>query len=165
MNLKQKIKTPDELLEISTNLKKQGKTVVFTNGCFDLLHPGHLHYLIEAKSFGDTLIVAINSDDSIQKIKGDKRPISPEEDRLEMLAGLECVDFVTVFSETDPYRLISLLRPNVLVKGGDWGVENIIGRDIVEEEGGKVISIRLTPGYSTSSLIEKIISRYGSTNK
>jgi rfaE bifunctional protein nucleotidyltransferase chain/domain len=160
VNLNQKIKPADELSKISFDLKKKGKKVVFTNGCFDLLHPGHLHYLIDAKGMGDVLIVGINSDDSIRKIKGEMRPLTPERDRLEMLAGLECVDFVTSFSEPDPHRLISLIKPDLLVKGGDWGVDQIIGKDIVEKEGGKVVSIPLSPGYSTTKLIEKIVAVY-----
>lgn len=162
MNLNQKIKPADELSKICIDFKKEGKRVVFTNGCFDLLHPGHLHYLMDARRLGDLLIVGVNSDESIRKIKGENRPLTPQQDRLEMLAGLECVDFVTLFDETDPYRLISLLKPNVLVKGGDWGVDRIVGKDLVEKEGGKVVSVPLTPGYSTTRLIERILSRYGS---
>jgi rfaE bifunctional protein nucleotidyltransferase chain/domain len=165
VNLNQKIRPAGELSKISLDLKKKGKKIVFTNGCFDLLHPGHLHYLIDAKGMGDILIVGINSDDSIRKIKGEKRPLTPERDRLEMLAGLECVDFVTTFNEPDPYRLISLIKPDLLVKGGDWGVDQIIGKEIVEKEGGKVVSIPLSPGYSTTKLIEKIIARFSSKGK
>lgn len=165
MKLNQKIRPAEELSKIAMELRKKGKTIVFTNGCFDLLHPGHLHYLMEAKEMGDILIVGINSDDSIRKLKGKLRPLTPERDRLEMLSGLECVDFVTSFGEPDPAGLISLIKPHLLVKGGDWGVNQIIGRDIVEKEGGKVVSIALTPGYSTTQLIEKILARYGSAHQ
>jgi rfaE bifunctional protein nucleotidyltransferase chain/domain len=163
--LKNKIKNPAELSKICALEREKGKTIVFTNGCFDLLHLGHLKYLTEARNLGDILIVGINSDDSIRKIKGDKRPLSPETDRLQMLAGLECVNYVTIFSETDPYQLIALLKPNILVKGGDWEIDKIVGKDLVEKEGGKVFAIKLTPGYSTSKLIEKIVARYGSINE
>jgi rfaE bifunctional protein nucleotidyltransferase chain/domain len=161
VDLELKIKSPGALSKICAELKKNRQTLVFTNGCFDLLHPGHLHYLIKAKALGDRLIVGINTDRSVKKLKGKKRPLSPERDRLEMLAGLACVDYVTTFDEPDPYQLIALLRPDVIVKGGDWPVDQIIGRDLVTQGGGKAVSIPFTPGYSTTTLIEKIISRYG----
>ncbi len=163
MDLNRKIKSEKELSAVCADLKKRGKTIVFTNGCFDLLHPGHLHYLIKAKQLGDFLMIGINSDESVKKLKGDRRPLSPQHDRLEMLAGLECVDYTTTFDEPDPYRLISLLKPDVLVKGGDWEIEEIIGKDLVEKEGGKVVSIPFTPGYSTTKLIDKIVARCGKT--
>lgn len=163
MDLELKIKSQAELSKICAELKKNHQTLVFTNGCFDLLHPGHLHYLIKARALGDLLIVGINSDRSVKKLKGENRPLSPEQDRLEILAGLACVDYVTTFDEPDPYQLIALLKPDVLVKGGDWPVDQIIGREIVEQGGGKAVSIPFTPGYSTTKLIEKIISLYGKT--
>ncbi|MHB8482477.1 MAG: D-glycero-beta-D-manno-heptose 1-phosphate adenylyltransferase [Nitrospiria bacterium] len=165
MNHNRKIKSDIELSKICADLKKGGKTIVFTNGCFDLLHPGHLHYLLQARQLGDFLIIGINSDASVRKIKGERRPLSPQPDRLEMIAGLECVDYATTFEEPDPYRLISLLKPDVLVKGGDWEVDQIIGKELVEKEGGKVVSIPFTPGYSTTRLIEKIVARYGKENQ
>jgi len=157
----EKIKSADELALWLETSRKEGQKVVFTNGCFDLLHPGHLHYLEKARKMGDILVVGINSDESIRRIKGSKRPLTPESDRLQMLAALECVSFVTVFNEPDPLNLILKIKPDVLVKGGDWSVDRIIGKDKVEERGGKVVSISLTPGYSTTALIERIVERYG----
>src|SRR5574337_131140 len=125
-----KIKTVQELLPLLGILRSAGKKIVFTNGCFDLIHTGHTRYLAKAKSFGDVLIVAVNSDASVRTIKGDKRPINSEADRMETLDALESVDFVVLFNEPDPHRIISELQPDVLVKGGDWAIEKIIGRDI-----------------------------------
>lgn len=130
--------------------------MVFTNGCFDLMHRGHLHLLREAKKLGDLLIVGMNSDRSVKKIKGPGRPILPAEERAELLAALEMVDYVTLFDEPDPYAVIKELRPNVLVKGGDWGKEGIVGTEIVEEDGGKVAVIPYLEGYSTTEIIQKI---------
>ncbi len=145
--------------ELSLKLKQlrdSGKTVVFTNGCFDLLHPGHLKYLEEAKSWGDCLVVAINSDDSVHRLKGPERPILDEKSRCELIAGLHCVDFVTLFSEDTPKEIIDELLPVVLVKGGDWPTDQIVGRETVEKHGGKVMNIRFEPGYSTTGIIERI---------
>ena len=136
--------------------KARGKLIVFTNGCFDLLHRGHLHLLREAKKLGDVLVVAINSDRSIQRIKGPHRPICSEGERAELLAALEMVDFVTIFSEADPSRIIQQLRPQVLVKGGDWLRDRIVGREIVEADGGKVVTIPLLSGYSTTEIVQRI---------
>lgn len=136
--------------------KTQGKKVVFTNGCFDLLHRGHLHLLREAKKLGDILIVAINNDLSVKKIKGPKRPILPEVDRAELIGALEMVDYVTLFDDADPYRLIKELRPNVLVKGGDWTRERIIGGNVVEKEGGTVVAVPYLEGYSTTQMVERM---------
>jgi rfaE bifunctional protein nucleotidyltransferase chain/domain len=137
-------------------MKHGHKRVVFTNGCFDILHPGHIRMLEKARSLGDALIVGINSDPSVQEIKGPQRPLIPESERAEVLAALESVDFVTVFGETTPRELIAEILPAILVKGSDWGPDEIIGREEVEAAGGQVISIPLEAGYSTTKLIERI---------
>lgn len=152
-----KVKTIAELKPLLGILRATGKRSVFTNGCFDLIHTGHTRYLAAARALGDILIVAVNSDSSVRTIKGEKRPINSQEDRAETLAALESVDFVTIFDEPDPYRVISELQPDVLVKGGDWPVEKIIGRDIVEAQGGKVVTIPFVEGASTTGIIEKIL--------
>jgi D-glycero-beta-D-manno-heptose 1-phosphate adenylyltransferase len=130
--------------------------VVFTNGCFDILHPGHVDYLERARALGDFLIVGVNSDPSVGRIKGGGRPVNPATDRARVLAGLACVSFVLIFEEDTPYELIRIVRPHVLVKGGDWPVEKIVGRDIVEGLGGRVLSLELKPGYSTTGIISRI---------
>ncbi|MBI4489217.1 MAG: D-glycero-beta-D-manno-heptose 1-phosphate adenylyltransferase [Deltaproteobacteria bacterium] len=145
-----------EIKAIVAKAKSEGKKVVFTNGCFDLMHRGHLHLLREAKKLGDLLIVGMNSDRSVKKIKGPERPILPAQERAELIAALEMVDYVTSFDEPDPYAVIKELRPNVLVKGEDWAKEGIVGREIVEEEGGKVAVIPYLEGYSTTEIIQKI---------
>lgn len=155
-----KIKNLTELKPILDILRATGQKIVFTNGCFDLIHTGHTRYLAKAKSHGDVLVVALNSDASIRGIKGDKRPIMPEADRLETLAALEVVDYVVLFEEADPYRVISALQPDFLIKGGDWAVEKIIGRDVVEARGGKVVSVGYIEGASTTGIIEKIVKKY-----
>jgi D-glycero-beta-D-manno-heptose 1-phosphate adenylyltransferase len=137
-------------------LKRDGRRVVFTNGCFDILHPGHVRMLEKARSLGDALIVGINSDASVQEIKGPQRPLIPEDERAELLAALQAVDFVTVFDEPTPRELIAAILPAVLVKGSDWGPDEIVGREEVEAAGGEVISIPLEVGYSTTKLIERI---------
>jgi rfaE bifunctional protein nucleotidyltransferase chain/domain len=154
-----KIKTIQELLPLLAILRATGKKIVFTNGCFDLIHTGHTRYLAKAKSLGDVLVVAVNSDESVRVIKGKKRPINTAADRMEILAALESVDFVTSFEEADPYRVISELQPDVLVKGGDWPVEKIIGRDVVESRGGRVVNVPYVEGASTTGIIEKIIKQ------
>ena len=141
-----KIKTARELRPLLGILRAAGKKIVFTNGCFDLIHTGHTRYLARAKSLGDILIVAVNSDASVRGIKGEKRPINTEADRMETLAALESVDFVVLFNEPDPHRIIAELQPDVLVKGGDWPIEKIIGRDIVEARGGRVVSVGYIEG-------------------
>jgi rfaE bifunctional protein nucleotidyltransferase chain/domain len=156
-----KIMTVQALKPLLDILRAAGKRVVFTNGCFDIIHTGHIRYLSMAKSFGDILIVAVNSDSSVRTIKGEKRPINPEADRMETLAALESVDFVVMFSDPDPHRIISDLQPDVLVKGGDWPVEKIIGRDIVEARGGRVVSVGYIEGASTTGIIETVVKRYG----
>ncbi len=148
------------MLPLLAILRAAGKKIVFTNGCFDIIHTGHTRYLAKAKSLGDILIVAVNSDASVRMIKGDKRPINSEADRMETLAALEVVDFVTIFNEPDPYRVISEIKPDVLVKGGDWPIEKIIGRDIVEARGGRVVNVPYLDGASTTGIIEKIVKIY-----
>ncbi|MFA4910280.1 MAG: D-glycero-beta-D-manno-heptose 1-phosphate adenylyltransferase [Desulfobacteria bacterium] len=157
--MKDKIKDRKDLKKVVERVKKEGKRVVFTNGCFDLIHVGHTRYLEEAKKLGDILIVAVNSDQSVRTIKGNKRPIIPEEERAEVLSALQCVDFVVIFHEPDPLNIISLLKPDVLVKGGDWGEDAIIGREVVESIGGKVVRIPEIKGASSSSIIDKIVNR------
>lgn len=142
-------------------LREAGKKVVFTNGCFDLIHPGHVRYLQQARSLGDALIVALNSDRSVRELKGDKRPILNEAERSEVMAALACVDYVTVFDEPTPRELIAALLPDVLVKGGDWGVDAIVGREEVEAAGGQVLSLPFVDGCSTTDVIERIARRYG----
>ncbi|MCH8820085.1 MAG: D-glycero-beta-D-manno-heptose 1-phosphate adenylyltransferase [Acidobacteria bacterium] len=153
---KSKIKSRQELQEIVAGLKSEGKTVVFTNGCFDLLHPGHVRYLEKARAEGDVLVVALNSDDSVRKIKGEDRPVLSEEERSEIIGSLGCVDFVTTFEEDTPENIIEELVPTVLVKGGDWPVDKILGRQVVEENSGRVISIDFEEEYSTSNILKRI---------
>lgn len=133
-----------------------GHRIVFTNGCFDLLHAGHVDLLERARAQGDCLVLGLNSDKSVRSIKGDKRPVTGQQQRAFVLAGLASIDYVILFDEDTPYNLISRVRPDVLVKGGDWSVDNIVGRDIVEDGGGKVLSLSLLPGYSTTSVIRYI---------
>lgn len=151
-----KIRELHELKGIVTKAKAKGKTIVLTNGCFDLLHRGHLHLLKEAKKLGDLLIVAMNSDRSVRKIKGPDRPILPEEERAELIAALEMVDYVTSFDNPDPYRVIKELRPNVLVKGGDWDKDKIVGTEVVKGDGGEVAVVPYLEGYSTTQMIERM---------
>lgn len=163
--MQSKIKTISELRPLLDILKSAGTKIVFTNGCFDLIHTGHTRYLAKARSFGDILIVAVNSDASVRRIKGEKRPVNPEAERAEVLAALGSVDFVVIFDEPDPHKIISELQPDVLVKGGDWPIEKMIGRDIVEARGGKVISVPYIEGASTTGIIEKIVKTYGKGGK
>jgi len=158
--MKQKLKARKDLVKIVKDLKAKGKRIVFTNGCFDLLHIGHVRYLEEAKTRGDVLVVGVNSDSSVRKLKGPKRPILPEEERAEILSGLGCVDYVTLFDEIDPLKLITSLHPDVLVKGGDWAKEQIVGREEVERSGGEVFVIPFVKRASTSNLIETVLKRY-----
>jgi D-beta-D-heptose 7-phosphate kinase/D-beta-D-heptose 1-phosphate adenosyltransferase len=155
-----KVKTVEELRPLLAILRAAGKKIVFTNGCFDLIHTGHTRYLAIARSFGDILVVAVNSDASVSTIKGEQRPINSQQERAEALAALESVDFVTIFSEPDPYKVISALQPDVLVKGGDWPIEKIIGRDVVEARGGKVVNVPFVEGQSTTGIIERILKKY-----
>ena len=139
--------------------RAQGKRIVFTNGCFDLMHVGHTRYLQAARALGDALVVGVNSDASVRRLeKAQDRPIVPEAQRAEVLAALSCVDFVVIFDEPDPLELIRAVQPDVLVKGGDWAIDRIIGRDIVEARGGTVKTIPLVPDVSTTSLLQRIRS-------
>ncbi|MGE0444352.1 MAG: D-glycero-beta-D-manno-heptose 1-phosphate adenylyltransferase [Vicinamibacterales bacterium] len=146
----------DEATALAASIQARGGKVVFTNGVFDLLHPGHLRYLQEARALGDVLIVAVNSDRSVRAIKGPERPITPEHERAEILLALACVDAVVVFDEDTPHAVISRIQPDILVKGADWGEHNIVGRDVVEARGGRVVRIALAEGYSTTELIKRI---------
>jgi len=154
--LKDKIKSLKSLKKETLKLKKKGKTIVFTNGCFDLLHYGHAKYLQDAKNKGDILIVGVNSDSSVKKIKGNTRPIVKERDRLRLVAALESVDFVLKFSQDTPLIAIKEIQPDILVKGADWNKEKIVGSDFVLNHGGKVLTIKLCKGLSTTNLINKI---------
>jgi D-glycero-beta-D-manno-heptose 1-phosphate adenylyltransferase len=145
----------EQSIERVAEMKREGKRVVFTNGCFDLLHPGHTRYLAEARALGDALVVAINSDSSVRALKGPSRPILPESERAEVIAALRCVDLVTTFDDLTPRDLLARMLPQVLVKGADWGPANIVGREEVEAAGGRVVSIPVVLGYSTSELIKK----------
>jgi rfaE bifunctional protein nucleotidyltransferase chain/domain len=137
-------------------VKAGGGRVVFTNGVFDLLHPGHVRYLRHARALGDALVVGVNTDRSVRVIKGESRPVTPEDERAEILAALACVDVVVLFDEETPYELIKRIQPDVLVKGADWSEASMIGRDIVEGRGGRVIRVPFEAGYSTTRIIEKI---------
>jgi rfaE bifunctional protein nucleotidyltransferase chain/domain len=136
--------------------KRNGRRIVFTNGCFDLLHPGHIGSLEQARALGDALIVGLNSDASVRELKGAGRPVLPERERAEILAALECVDGVAIFDDLTPREVIARLLPDVLVKGGDWPGDQIVGREEVEAAGGRVVSIPVVPGYSTTAILRKI---------
>jgi len=151
-----KLFSRSELVEERRRLKEQARVVVFTNGCFDLLHPGHVRYLAEARELGDVLIVGLNSDRAVRVLKGAGRPILSEFERAEVLAALEAVDYVTIFDEETPRELIASILPDVLVKGGDWPVDRIVGREEVEASGGTVLSLPYMEGSSTSEIIERI---------
>lgn len=150
----------DQLRTERERLRQAGRRVVFTNGCFDLIHPGHVNYLRQARRLGDALIVALNSDRSVRELKGERRPILNQDERAEVIAAFECVDYVTIFDEPTPREIIAALLPDVLVKGGDWGVDQIVGREEVEAAGGKVLSLPFIEGCSTSDVIERIVRRY-----
>ncbi len=149
--------TRDEAVALVGRSREAGKTIVFTNGVFDILHPGHVRYLKDARALGDLLIVGINSDRSVRTLgKAPDRPINPELERAEVLEALGCVDAVVVFDEETPHEIISALQPDLLVKGADWGEGNIVGRDIVEARGGRVVRMPLAQGYSTTSILERV---------
>ena len=148
------------LAERLASLRREGKRIVFTNGCFDLLHPGHVHTLTQAKALGDVLVVAINSDASVKRLKGERRPILNQEERAVMLSALAMVDYVTIFAENTPREVIRLLLPDVLVKGGDWGADAVVGREVVEANGGEVVLIPYQAGFSTTDIIERIVTGY-----
>ncbi|MDQ5984480.1 MAG: Bifunctional protein HldE [Syntrophus sp. SKADARSKE-3] len=141
-------------------LRREGKKIVFTNGCFDILHVGHVRYLQEARKLGDILVLGLNSDSSVRILKGEKRPLVPQDERADVLAALEAVDFVTIFDEETPFELIGYLRPDLLVKGGDWTEDQIVGGDMVKTWGGRVVVAPLVPGRSTTNVVEKILQVY-----
>ena len=145
-------------------LQRVGKRVVFTNGCFDIVHSGHIDLLRRARAHGDALVVAINSDASVSRLKGPNRPILPENERAELLDGMKMVDFVCIFDEDTPFEAILMIRPDVLVKGADW-TANIVGQAEVEGWGGKVIALPLVEGHSTTAIIERVLTRYGNSRK
>ena len=151
--------TLDEAVSYAAAVRSKNRSVVFTNGVFDLLHPGHIRYLRDARALGDALIVAVNSDRSVRANKGPGRPITPEQERAEVLLALNCVDAALVFDEETPHEVISRIQPDVLVKGADWGETNIVGRDIVEARGGRVVRMPLSKGFSTTGIIEKAKGR------
>ena len=155
----EKVLPRDQLLSVLSGERAKGKRIVFTNGCFDLMHIGHTRYLQAAKALGDVLVVGVNSDVSVRTLdKAPDRPIVPEAQRAEVLAALGCVDFVVTFDESDPLQLITTVQPDVLVKGGDWAIDRIVGRELVEARGGVVKTIPLVPGLSTTGLLQRIRS-------
>jgi D-beta-D-heptose 7-phosphate kinase/D-beta-D-heptose 1-phosphate adenosyltransferase len=146
----------DDAAAFAERIRARGGKVVFTNGVFDLLHPGHVRYLRDARALGDALIVGVNSDRSVRVNKGPDRPINPEQERAELLLALESVDAAVIFDEDTPHAIITRVQPDVLVKGADWGPDNIVGRDVVEAGGGRVVRMELAPGHSTTDLISKV---------
>lgn len=156
-----KIMTWEALKREVERHRGEGKRIAFTNGCFDILHAGHVQYLGEARKAGDLLILGLNSDASVRAIKGEKRPLVPQGERAQVIASLAAVDYVTLFDETTPLALIEYLRPDLLVKGGDWKEESVVGRDAVRSWGGRVVIVPLTDGVSTTNIVEKILRVYG----
>jgi D-beta-D-heptose 7-phosphate kinase/D-beta-D-heptose 1-phosphate adenosyltransferase len=150
------MQTLSQTVAFRDRLRAEGKTLVFTNGVFDLLHPGHVRYLRQARTLGDALIVGVNSDRSVRANKGEDRPVTPEAERAEILAALSSVDAVVVFDEDTPLALITALQPDILVKGADWGEHAIVGREVVEACGGRVVRVPMEPGYSTTATIQKV---------
>ena len=155
----------NSLTKTCQQLKKAGKSIVFTNGCFDILHLGHIDYLSKARALGDILIVGVNTDASVRRLKGDDRPIVQEDDRAAVLAALGVVDYVCLFDEDTPYELIRALVPDILVKGADWSVGDIVGKDIVEAAGGTVHTIEFLPNRSTTNIIQKIVQTVAPRSK
>lgn len=156
----EKIKSVDELDIISKKIKSEGKKIITTNGVFDIIHIGHIRYLQEAKRLGDILIIGVNSDNSVKRIKDSRRPINNEDDRAEVLAALECVNYVTIFNENDPINFLSVIKPDIHVKGGDYGEDEIIEKDTVNSNGGKIELLPLIGGYSTTNFIKEIVKKY-----
>lgn len=148
----------NDFLNIRNDLKSSGKKLVFTNGCFDIIHKGHITYLKQAKKLGDFLVIGLNSDKSVKKLKGESRPVNKEEDREYVLENLKPVDAVVIFEDETPYNLIDAIKPDILVKGGDWSFDKIVGSDIVIANGGKVLSLGYVANYSTTSIIDKLKS-------
>jgi len=161
-NIRRKIIPRKDLGILIRKIRKQGLSIVFTNGCFDIIHKGHIKYLSEAADKGDILIVGLNSDDSVKRLKGKNRPVLDQESRADTLAAFSFIDYIILFNEDTPFRIIEIIRPDVLIKGGDYNPENIVGYDIVKSSGGKIITIPLVKGYSTSSIISKLVT--GNTN-
>jgi len=157
-----KIKSLDEIIEQRVRLRELKQRLVFTNGCFDILHVGHVRYLNKARALGDTLVVAVNSDRSVRQIKGAFRPIIPEMERAEVLAALTSVDYVFIFDAITPQQVIDAIVPDVLVKGSDWELSDVVGRDAVESAGGTVLTIPLVEGSSTSEIIREVLEKFGS---
>ena len=160
MDIQSKIMDPQALAERLKGLRSAGKHVVFTNGCFDILHIGHVRYLSAARNEGDLLVVGLNSDQSVRLIKEKRRPIVAQDQRLEILASLQVVNYVTLFDEPDPLKLIQLLKPTILVKGADWSADEIIGADFVKSRGGRVVRVSLVQNASTSKIIERIVKHF-----
>ena len=161
INGSKKMLAPAALVSTLDRHRKTGRRIVFTNGCFDILHAGHVRYLSAARHAGDLLVVGLNSDLSVKNIKGPKRPIVNQTQRAEVLAGLACIDYIAIFDEDDPFKLIQTVKPDVLVKGADWPEADIVGADFVKACGGKVVRVELVCGISTSWIIEQIVARYG----
>jgi D-beta-D-heptose 7-phosphate kinase/D-beta-D-heptose 1-phosphate adenosyltransferase len=155
------IRSDEQLNEILQCISKENGKIVFSNGCFDIIHYGHVQYLAKARTFGDIMIVGINTDASIKRIKGEKRPVITENERLYMLASLECIDYVILFDEDTPVNLIQKIQPDIMVKGSDWKIEQLPGREIVEAKGGQVILVDLVAGLSTTGIIQKIKDVFG----
>lgn len=145
--------------------RTRGDNIIFTNGCFDILHVGHTRYLREAKKLGDVLVLALNSDSSVRAIKGERRPLIPEDERADVVSSLESVDYVTIFDEHTPLELIEYLKPDIIVKGGDWSEENVVGRESVKRRGGKIVIIPAIKGASTTNIIEKVRSVWNCDKK
>lgn len=156
-----KVRSLEELVQIVRERRALGHRVVFTNGCFDLLHRGHTHLLEQARHLGDLLIVGLNSDASVRRLKGPSRPVLPQAERAELLSALAAVDYVVIFEEADPGSTIAALEPDVLVKGADWAREAVVGREVVEARGGRVVVIPLVEGASTTGIIQRILGRAG----
>lgn len=152
---KGKILSLEEAVKYRRELKRKNKKVVFTNGCFDIIHYGHIQYLFTAARLGDELFIGLNSDSSVKKLKGEKRPIFPVSERAEILSSFECVDVVVVFEEETPFNLISALLPDFLVKGGDYDVSEIVGRDVVEQNGGRIVVVPYLGGHSTTEILKR----------
>ena len=163
--MQNKLRELGELKDRLEQLRNEGQRIVFTNGCFDILHAGHVRYLNAARQQGDLLVVGLNSDASVQRIKGPRRPLIAQQQRAEVLAGLWCVDFIVIFDQPDPLAVIQTLRPNVLVKGDDWPDDQIIGSDEVKADGGRVVRIPVVADISTSRIIERIVDRFSGQAK
>lgn len=159
-NRSPKLQSLDAIALLRKELSLSNKRLVFTNGCFDILHVGHVRYLNRARALGDVLVVAVNSDHSVRAIKGPSRPVVPEKERVEVLAALECVDYVFLFDDLTPGKIIEAVLPDVLVKGSDWEPEEIVGRDIVESNGGTVVAVPIVDGASTTGIIQSIVDRF-----